>query len=133
MHAVGYVYANCMRNKGSPAELEHRRFLAVRKILEGYSNEEVADFLDVDPSSVRRWLGIFHRHGWPGLCARPAFGRPSKLTRTQEKIVLRWLAHSPSEHGFSTDLWTAARLAQLIREEWGVTYNCRYLPRWLNA
>jgi hypothetical protein len=33
-----------MRNQGSPEELEHRRFLAVRRLLEGYSTEEVAEF-----------------------------------------------------------------------------------------
>jgi hypothetical protein len=34
-----------MRNQGSPEELEQRRFLAVRRILEGYSMGEVAEFL----------------------------------------------------------------------------------------
>ena len=122
-----------MRSKGSPAELEHRRLLAVNRVLEGYTTEEVAEFLEVDPSSVRRWLIVFRRDGWQGLVAKPAPGRPCKLTRTQEKIVLRWLADSPTEHGFSTELWTAARLGQLVWEEWGIRLHRRYLPRWLDA
>ena len=32
-----------MRDKGTPAELERRRLLAVRRVQEGYSVEEVAD------------------------------------------------------------------------------------------
>ena len=63
--------------------------------------------------------------------AKPVSGRPSKLTSTQEKIALRWLTESPTHHGFETDLWTAARLGQLIREEFGIRFNPRYLSTWL--
>jgi transposase len=122
-----------MRSKGSAAELERRRVLAVERVLEGYSTEEVAEFLGIDPSSVRRWLAAFRRRGAQGLVARPTPGRPRKLTRTQEKIALRWLADKPTEHGFDTELWTAARLAEIIRQEWGITLNHQYLTRWLRA
>lgn len=120
-----------MRNKGSPADLERRRLLALRKVLQGYSAEEVAEFLEVDPRSVRRWRALFARKGWTSLFAQPISGRPPKLTRTQEKIVLRWLKDPPTEFGFPTELWTAARVAELIRQEWNVRFNPRYLPRWL--
>jgi transposase len=120
-----------MRSIGSPAELERRRVLAVQRILDGYTAEEVADFLEVDAGSVRRWWAAFCRGGWVGLSAKAIPGRPPKLTRTQEKIVLRWLADPPTEFGFPTELWTAARLAELIRQEWGIVLNPRYLPRWL--
>lgn len=120
-----------MRNKGAPTELEHRRRLAVERVLDGYSTQEVADFLGVDASSVRRWLAAFRRHGVDGLVARPVPGRPSKLTLTQEKIALRWLTDSPLEHGFPTELWTASRLGQLIQEEFDVRLNAKYLSAWL--
>src|SRR5439155_3254182 len=99
-----------MRNKGSPAELERRRLLAVKRVLEGYTTTEVSEVLEIDPSSIRRWLCAYRRDGWRALFAKPVPGRPGKLTRTQEKIVQRWLAESPMEHGFATELWTAARL-----------------------
>jgi transposase len=105
--------------------------LAVTRVQEGYSCQEVADFLGVDASSVRRWLASFHRHGFQGLTARPPSGRPAKLTHGQEKVLHRWLSESPLEHGFTTALWSAPRLTQLIQEEWGITFNPRYLPDWL--
>jgi transposase len=120
-----------MRTEGSPNELENRRRLAVQRVLDGYSTQEVANFLGVDPSSVRRWTAAFRSQGVEGLIARPVSGRPPKLTLTQEKIVRRWLRDSPSEHGFETELWTARRLAQLIHEEFGTRLNPRYLSAWL--
>src|SRR5690349_14890370 len=99
-----------MRSTGTPAELERRRLLAVARVSEGHPVQEVADFLGVDPRSVRRWLADFRRDGLPGLAAQPPSGRPRKLSSTQEKIVRRWLEDDPTEHGFTTDLWTAPRL-----------------------
>jgi transposase len=120
-----------MRTKGSPAALEQRRRLAVQRVLEGYFVEEVADFLGVNPGSVRRWVASFREHGRAGLAARPATGRPPKLTAVQEKVVRRWLADDPTEHGFATELWTAARLARLIEQEWGVQFRPASLTVWL--
>ena len=120
-----------MRTPGSPIVLEYRRQLAVQRIEEGYSVEEVADFLDVAPSSVRRWVASFQRLGAGGLAARPVPGRPPKLTSTQEKIVCRWLADNPTEHGCATDLWTAPELARLIEQEWSIHFHPDYLTTWL--
>jgi transposase len=92
---------------------------------------EVAHFLEVDPSSVRRWIAAFRQDGDRGLAAAPNPGRPPKLTHTQEKIVLRWLADNPTEHGFPTELWTAARLAMLIEEEWRIRFHPHYLSAWM--
>jgi transposase len=120
-----------MRDKGTPAELEHRRLLAVQRVLEGYSTEEVAEFLGVDPRSVRRWVAAHRAAGDEGLLARPTSGRPPKLTYTQEKIIRRWLADKATEHGFATDLWTGPRLAQMIRREFAIELNPKYLTVWL--
>lgn len=120
-----------MRTKGSPDELEHRRQLAVQRYLEGDSADEIAEFLGISPRSLWRWLASYRQGGPGGLAARPVPGRPHKLLLTQEKIALRWVRGSPTEHGFTTELWTAARLAQLIDEEFGVRFNPRALSAWL--
>jgi transposase len=122
-----------MRTQGSPEELEHRRQLAVRRYLEGYSSDEIAAFLDVAPRTVWRWLARFHEQGPEGLAPRPAPGRPPKLTTTQEKVVRRWLIEDPTKHGFATGLWTGPRVAELIRQEFGIRLNPRYLCSWMRA
>jgi transposase len=120
-----------MRTAGPPEVLEYRRRLAVRRVLQGHPTQDVADFLGVDASSVRRWLASFRRHGEDGLAAHPVPGRPPKLTATQEKVVRRWLAERPTEHGFATDLWSAPRLALLIAREFGISLHPDYLTTWL--
>jgi transposase len=122
-----------MRNTGSPAELENRRLLAVRRVLEGFSTEEVADFLEVERRSIQRWMNVFSKQGWKGLFSRPIAGRPRQLNPTQEKLVLRWLHENPTEFGFSTELWTCQRLTQVILEEWDIRFNSEYMSRWLRA
>lgn len=127
-----FILVAPMRPRGSPSELEYRRQLAVRRIIEdGYSVDDVADFFGVDPSSVRRWVGAFRCQGESGLLAHPVSGRPSKLTSTQEKIVGRWLNENPIALGFPTELWTASRLAHLIEQEFKVRFNPEYLTVWL--
>jgi transposase len=122
-----------MRPVGSADELQRRRHLAVQRLAEGYSTEEVAAFLEVAPRSVWRWLAAFRRDGDEGLsaCTERGLGRPPKLTSTQEKIVLRWLSDSPTEYGFTTDLWSAPRLAQLIEQEFDTHFHPHYLSTWL--
>jgi transposase len=120
-----------MRTAGSPEILEYRRHLAVQRVAQGYSPQAVADFLGVDASSVRRWLASFRRLGAEGLTARPVPGRPPKLTATQEKVVRRWLADSPTAYGFTTELWSAPRLALLLAQEFGISLHPDYLTTWL--
>jgi transposase len=120
-----------MRTNGQPAVLEYRRALAVQRVVEGYSTEDVATFLGVDASTVRRWVAAYSHHGSSALTAQPVPGRPPKLTTTQEKIVLRWLSESPTEYGFPTDLWSAPRLADLIEQTFATRFHAHYLSTWL--
>ena len=122
-----------MRSLGSPEELERRRHLAVQRVCEGFPIEEVATFLGVHRTTVSRWVAAFRTRGTTGLVAHPTSGRPPKLTRTQEKVIRRWLADKPTEHGFPTELWTGPRVAHMIRQEFGVDLNPKYMTVWLRS
>jgi transposase len=120
-----------MRSIGSASELERRRRLAVRRHASGDSIADIAEFLEVTPRSVQRWVAA-RRRGVQALRAVPAPGRPPKLDHMRIKIVHRWLAQNPMEFGFATELWTAKRLTTLIRQAWRVSFNPRALCRWLH-
>ena len=122
-----------MRSQGTARELEQRRQLAVARVAEGYSQAEVAAFLDVHRSTVSRWVCTARDHGVGALAPKPTPGRPRKLTARQEKTVLGWVAKSPTRFGFASDLWTSRRLATLIEQRLGVRFNSNYLVEWLRA
>jgi transposase len=120
-----------MRSKGPAAELERRRRLAVRRVQDGHTQRAVAEFLGVTERTVGRWVAAHRDRGDAGLAARPQPGRPRRLSAAQERRVLSWLRKKPSDFGFDTELWTAARLARLIEQRLGVTFHPRYLSAWL--
>ena len=120
-----------MRSKGTAAELEARRRLAVLRVSEGWTRAEVAAFLGVHPETVGEWVRAHAAGGQKALAAKPHPGRTPFLTTDQEKQVLGWLAESPTKHGFRTDLWTAKRVAELIRTKLGVAFHPNYLREWL--
>jgi transposase len=113
------------------ADMEARRRLAVERVNDGWSQVDVAEFLGVHPVSVGRWVRAHRASGTAGLASKPHPGRPSLLTPAQEARVLGWLADKPTAHGFRTDLWTARRVAELIRRQFGVAYHPGYLREWL--
>jgi transposase len=121
-----------MRSNGTARELEARRKLAVRKVSDGWSQADVADFLGVHPVTVAKWVARYRAAGDGGRTAKPTPGRPRLLTPAQEAQVLGWLADKPTDHGFRTDLWTARRVAHLIRDRFGVRFHPHYLREWLS-
>jgi transposase len=71
------------------------------------------------------------REGEAGLAPKPTPGRPRFLTPDQDQQVRVWLSQKPTTHGFSTDLWTARRVAELIRRRFGIAFHPNYLRAWL--
>lgn len=120
-----------MRSKGTASELEARRRVAVAKVQDGWTHAAVADFLAVHPVTVAKWAARHRAGGDAGLAAKPTPGRPRLLTARQERQVLGWLADKPTAHGFRTDLWTARRVADLIRRRFGIAFHPDYLRAWL--
>ena len=117
--------------KLTAATKEARRKLAIRNVLDGWSQADVAAFLGVHPVTVAKWMAAYRSGGDDALAAKPVPGRPRFLTPEQEAEVRSWLLKKPTDFGFRTDLWTAARVAQLIRDRLGVAFHPSYLREWL--
>lgn len=112
-----------MRPRGSPEQLEQRRREAVRLLNQGKTVAQTAQAVGASPSSVWRWRQAYREGGWEGLRPRPTPGRPSKLSQTQRKALGRVLEAGPLACGYSTDLWTLRRVAEVIAKRFGVHYN----------
>jgi len=122
-----------MRSQGTARELEQRRQLAVRRVLDGWKQKDVAAFLGVTERTVSRWMTAYRTGGDDAIRAKPTPGRPRKLSTRRERSILSWLAKSPRAFGYQTELWTTRRLAELIERRFGVRFNANYLAAWLAA
>ena len=101
--------------QGSPADLEKRRLRAIELLQDDVPVLVVADCVGVDRRSVRRWKRAYRRRGRRGLRARPAPGRPSKLSTPQRRQLVRLIVAGPEAAGYGMSLWTGRRLVDLIR------------------
>lgn len=106
---------------------EQRRQLAVQRVKDGYTQREVAQFLGVNERTVRAWMACYRQHGEAGLATKPRSGRPRKLSASKLNLVLGWLRKNPKSFGFATELWTGARVAQVIWRKFKVKYHPHYV------
>lgn len=122
-----------MRPHGSAEELERRRRHGVALVRKGHGVREVARMVGVTPGAVVAWREQYEKKGEKGLAAKPHPGRKPKLSVIQRKKLLRLLKKGAQIHGFPTDLWTLPRVAEMIREQFGVGYDPSHVWRILNA
>ena len=112
-----------MRPKGSAAELDVRRRIGGILLGEGKGVREVARLVGASPSSVSRWKQALEAGGMQALRAKPHPGRRARLKPEQRKSLEQVLLAGPEAAGFATDLWTLARVAQVIERLCGVKYH----------
>jgi len=112
-----------MRPKGSAAELEVRRRLAVGMLAKGMSTRKVAELIGASESSVKRWKAAWKKGGVAALAAKPHPGRPPRLSSAQLRRLEKLLLRGPIAAGYSTDLWTCPRIAEVIVQRFGVRYH----------
>src|SRR5438105_14409398 len=105
-----------VRTQGSPAELERRRIRAIELLQRDVPVHVVAERVGVDRRSVRRWKRVYRRQGRIGLRARPAPGRPPKLTAAQRRQLTRLVLAGPEAAGYATSLWTRSEERRVGKE-----------------
>jgi transposase len=112
-----------MRKQGSAAELETRRRLAGRLLLEGTRIGEVMKIVGVSESSVKRWKRALKKGGMEALKAKPHPGRTPRLNAAHKRRLLRLLVAGPIKAGYRNDLWTCSRVAEVIAKKLQVSYH----------
>jgi transposase len=105
---------------------EARRFLAGQMFQQGKRDCEVAALLRVCRSSVGRWRAAFAERSWDGLKSKTHPGRSPRLDARQKERLTRILLQGARKAGYATELWTCARVAQVIERNFGVGYHPRY-------
>ena len=112
-----------MRPKGSAEELERRRRHGMHLLDRGMKPAAVARAVGASRASVTRWRQTYEVGGLEAMQAKPHPGGVSRLTDGQRKRLIRMLLQGPGKHGYGTELWTLARVAELIAVTFGVEYH----------
>ena len=68
-----------------------------------------------------------------GAAARSAPGRPPRLSPAQRRSIPELLWHGPEAYGFRGLVWTCARVARVLEEEFGVRYHKDHVGRLLKG
>jgi transposase len=110
---------------------EWRRLRALHLKQQGWYQRDIADALGVSEVSVSRWLARARDGGPEALRARSAPGHPPKLTSDQKRRIPEFLWHGAEAYGFRGEVWTCARIARVIEEEFGIRYHKGHVSRLL--
>ncbi len=91
---------------------------------QGQSQSQVARKLGVTPAAVSQWAKWRRQGGDAALQAKPHPGPQPKLTAKQRTKLEKLLRQGPRKHGYTTELWTLTRVAQVVEKHFGVSYSC---------
>jgi transposase len=76
-----------------------------------------------------RWRDVRQSGGDDALKVKTASGRPPKITEKQKRSLEKILLKGPLAAGYRTDLWTTARIAEVIERKFGVRYHRDHIGR----
>jgi transposase len=112
---------------------EARRLQAWQLKRKGWSQRQIAEALGVSEGAVSQWM-TRARHGGPeALRHCPPRGAPRRLTDAQLARLPALLQPGAEAYGFRGEVWTRARVAVIIRLEFGVSYHPVHVGRLLKA
>ena len=95
----------------------------------GVATCDIAALTDATPGAVSQWRTIWKKHGKEGLRSKPHPGSKPRLSDGQRDELVELLLEGPRTNGFSTDLWTLPRVADLIDRRFGVSYDPSHVSR----
>ena len=98
-------------------------------IAQGWRQGQIAQALGVSQAAVSQWLAADGGRD----SAQERRGCPAKLAGEQLRLVPDLLSHGAEVWGFRGEVWTCARVAAVIQEEFGVRYSPSQVSRLLKA
>src|SRR5438477_11053455 len=110
---------------------EGRRLRAWELHQMGWKQTQIAQALGVTQGAVSQWLARADRAGVDALRAHPAPGARALLNPAQLAHLVDLLVQGAEAFGFRGAVWTRRRVAQLIRDQFGVSYHPGHVSRLL--
>jgi transposase len=103
--------------------MELRRMRAADLFERGVIPAEIARQVGVAHQVVSEWRKAWRQGGRDALRSAGPAGRKSRLTDAQLTEVRNALINGAEANGYSTDVWTVPRVAEVIEHVTGVSYH----------
>ena len=112
---------------------EARRKRAFDLDEQGWTGRATAQALGVSGAAVSRWLSAKESSGPDAWRSKIRGHKAARLTDEQRRLIPELLSHGAEAYGFRGQLWTCARVAEVIRDEFSVSYHKAHVSRLLKA
>ena len=126
MLLAGYLWLVIQNRCFNREQFEHHKTLpevALRLLEQKYTQSEVTRRVKAHRQSVSQWARQLQQGGRRALKKAGRAGHKPRLRPEDLRRIERALKRGPQALGYETDLWTSARVAQLIEHECGVKYD----------
>ena len=110
---------------------EWRRRRAWELSEQGWKQKEIAEALGVSQGAVSQWMKVGREQGEEGLRGKIAQGPQPRLSEEQMAQLPTLLDQGAEAHGFRGAVWTTARVAALLKKQFGVSYHPAHMSRLL--
>jgi len=112
-----------MRPVGTTKQLEQRRRKAIVLLEQGNGVRQTARMVGVTGGAVCQWKKAYGRLGEKAFEAHSPPGRPPGLSQKHKSRLEKLLLKGACHHGYSTELWTLQRVAEVIEKYFGIDYD----------
>ncbi|MEM3197199.1 MAG: winged helix-turn-helix domain-containing protein [Conexivisphaerales archaeon] len=119
--------------KKDPKTFEMRRRIAIKLLLYGKTQKEVAKIVSVTQSGVSRWWTTYKSKGDQTLNAGKYTRKPVYLNDGQRKKLVEVILKGAESYGFETDIRTTRRVVRVIYETLGIKYHSDHVRRILHS
>jgi transposase len=99
------------------------RIHAILLSADGRTSGDISHLLNYPRSCISEWLRNYATYGYEGLLEGHRSGRPKELTNHQQKQLGDIVESGPVAYGFVSGVWTSIMIAQVIEEEFSVSYH----------
>jgi len=110
---------------------EARRMRAWELHEAGWKQKDIAAALGVSEGAVSQWFKKAKTQGVQALRHQPPPGRQAQLSPEQMAQLPDLLARGAMAFGFRGDVWTTARVVEMIKQQFGVSYHRAHASRLL--
>lgn len=102
---------------------EERRMQAWKLHKKGWKQKDIAEALGVTEGAVSQWFKKAREQGVEALKHKSPPGAIPKWSKEQQAQFPALLEQGAEAFGFRGQVWTTARVAQMIQQQFGVKYH----------